>query len=218
VRDALTQRLHQALPQTQCQRCGYPDCLGYAQAMAAGEANINRCPPGGMEGVRRLAELTGQAPLALDPSCGAEQQREVAVIDEAWCIGCTLCIEACPVDAIAGANKRMHTVAEALCTGCALCLPPCPVDCIAMLPVTSNTGWSAWSNDQASQALQRYTTHQARLQRQPLETAKRHVSELQDKAQALPTDPALDHPEDARKRAIVAAALAKAQAKLQKPG
>ena len=114
----LAQRLDAALPQTQCTRCGYPDCHAYAQAMAQGEAAINRCPPGGAEGIERLARITGQPVLPLDPERGIEGPRALAVIDEAWCIGCTLCIKACPVDCIVGAPKVMHTVIDSLCTGC----------------------------------------------------------------------------------------------------
>ncbi len=121
-----------ALPQTQCTRCGYPDCAAYAQAIAAGEAAINQCPPGGSAGVARLAALTGQAPLPLNPEFGIEGPLTVAVIDEDWCIGCTLCLKACPTDAILGGNKRMHTVIAPHCTGCELCIPVCPVDCIRM--------------------------------------------------------------------------------------
>jgi len=113
--------LHALLPQTQCTRCGYPDCRAYAQAIADGEADINRCPPGGSEGVALLARATGRPALPLDPECGAEGPRQLAVIDEAWCIGCTLCIEVCPTDAILGTHKRMHTVIEPYCTGCELC-------------------------------------------------------------------------------------------------
>ena len=108
----LAARINAALPQTQCTRCGYPDCAAYAQAIAEGEAAINQCPPGGAEGVSRLAQLTGQPPLPLNPVHGTEGPRAVAFIDEAWCIGCTLCIKACPTDAILGSNKRMHTVIE----------------------------------------------------------------------------------------------------------
>ena len=113
---SLAERIDAALPQTQCTRCGYPDCRRYAEAIAAGEAPINRCPPGGAEGIARLAAITGLSPLPLDPACGVEAARAVALIDETWCIGCTLCIAACPVDCIVGASKRMHTVIEAQCT------------------------------------------------------------------------------------------------------
>ena len=148
---ALAELIDAALPQTQCTRCGEPDCRRYAQAIAEGRAEINRCPPGGAEGIARLATLTGRASLPLDPACGIEGPLRLAVIDEAWCIGCTLCIKACPVDCIVGAAKQMHTVIEAHCTGCELCLPVCPVDCIAMVNVTEGrSGWDAWSEAQAA--------------------------------------------------------------------
>ncbi|MBS0432505.1 MAG: RnfABCDGE type electron transport complex subunit B [Proteobacteria bacterium] len=133
-RNDLAARIDAVLPQTQCTRCGYPACRPYAEAVAHGEAAINRCPPGGDAGVRALAALTGRPVLPLDPQCGAEMPPAVAVIDEDACIGCTKCIAACPVDAIVGAAKLMHTVIPQFCTGCELCIPPCPVDCIAMLP------------------------------------------------------------------------------------
>ena len=130
---ALVESLLDALPQTQCQRCGYPACRPYAEAIARGEAAINRCPPGGTEGVRVLASITGQPEQPLDPGCGIEATPRVALIDEDVCIGCAKCIKACPVDAIVGAGKLMHTVIAELCTGCELCVAPCPVDCIAMV-------------------------------------------------------------------------------------
>ena len=133
----LAARIHAALPQTQCTRCGYPDCAGYAQAVADGAAAINQCPPGGAEGIARLAALTQSATLPLNPTNGTEGPRSLAVIDEAWCIGCTLCIDACPTDAILGSNKLMHTVIEPYCTGCELCVPVCPVDCISLEPVVT---------------------------------------------------------------------------------
>ena len=132
--DARVERIDAALPQTQCGRCGYPACRPYAEAIARGEAAINRCPPGGMAGVATLARITGQPAQPLDPACGAEAPPRVALIDEDVCIGCTKCIQACPVDAIVGASKLMHTVVADLCTGCELCVAPCPVDCIAMVP------------------------------------------------------------------------------------
>ncbi|THU01051.1 RnfABCDGE type electron transport complex subunit B [Lampropedia puyangensis] len=160
----LAQLLDAALPQTQCTRCGYPDCHAYANAMALEQAPINQCPPGGAEGVRRLAALTGQAATPLNPNNGAEGPRAMAIIDEQWCIGCTLCLKACPVDAIVGANKTMHTVLEAECTGCELCIPVCPVDCIVLEPMTgAHTGWQAWSPAQAQQALHRYVQRADRL-------------------------------------------------------
>ncbi len=131
--ERLAQALDAALPQTQCTRCGYADCRAYAEAMAGGAADINRCPPGGAQGIVRLAALTGRPATPLDAACGQEGPRALAVIDEGWCIGCTLCIKACPVDCIVGAAKQMHTVIDDLCTGCELCVPVCPVDCIAMV-------------------------------------------------------------------------------------
>jgi len=211
---ALAARIEDALPQTQCTRCGYPDCRGYAEAIAFDGAAINRCPPGGRHGIDRLAALTGSAPMALDPACGVEGPRRLAVIDEQWCIGCTLCIKACPVDCIVGAPKRMHTVIDPPCTGCELCVPVCPVDCIAMVDVTSPaTGWQAWSESLAAQARERYAHRQQRLTREQrehdLEMAQRAARKLADLEQHTHiTDPAAL----ARKRAVVAAALARAQA------
>ena len=157
---SLASRIHAVLPQTQCTRCGYPDCAAYAEAIAQGQAAINQCPPGGAEGVDRLAAITGQHAPPLNPANGLEAPRCVAVIDEAWCIGCTLCLPVCPTDAILGSNKMMHTVIEAACTGCELCVAACPVDCISLENVTGErTGWNAWSPSQAGQALERYIFH-----------------------------------------------------------
>ena len=196
----LAEALNSALPQTQCTRCGYPDCRSYANAMALDGAPINQCPPGGREGVARLARLTGRPTAALNPAHGRESARQLAVIDEAWCIGCTLCIAACPVDAIVGAPKLMHTVMAEHCTGCALCLPACPVDCIALQPASGTlTGWAAWSAAQAQAARQRHALHQRRTQRTAQEQAQRLTA-------AGPQAAAPD-----LKRGAVAAALAKAR-------
>jgi electron transport complex protein RnfB len=146
--DPLVERIDRLLPQTQCGQCGFPGCKPYATAIARGEADINRCPPGGAAGVAALAELLGREPKPLDAERGVEKPRAVALIDEALCIGCTKCIQACPVDAIVGAPKLMHTVIAAECTGCELCLPPCPVDCIAMVaPQPAAAGWRPASPD-----------------------------------------------------------------------
>ena len=203
------------LPQTQCTRCGYPDCAGYAQALHEGSADINQCPPGGVAGMQRLAALTGRAAKPLNPDHGAEGSRTVVFIDEAWCIGCTLCIKACPVDAIVGTNKLMHTVIEPYCTGCELCLPVCPVDCIEVETVSgSATGWAAWSQEQADEARQRYEFHTLRSQREALENAQRLEAKAALKlsdlaAHSQHTDPVvLD-----KKRAVIEAALARARAK-----
>ena len=164
---ALVDALHAALPQTQCTRCGYADCRSYAAAIVDEGAAINRCPPGGAEGVARLARIAGRAPRALDAACGAEGPRVVARIDEAACIGCALCLKACPVDAIVGAARQMHVVIEAHCTGCALCLPVCPVDCIGVENASGTaTGWAAWSAGLAATARLRHADRTARLARE----------------------------------------------------
>jgi electron transport complex protein RnfB len=133
--NALALRIDALLPQTQCTKCGFAGCRPYAEAIAAGEADIDRCPPGGDAGVARIAALVGRAAKPLDSACGTYRAPQVALIDEATCIGCTKCIQACPVDAIVGAAKLMHTVIAAWCTGCELCLAPCPVDCIELAAV-----------------------------------------------------------------------------------
>src|SRR5450432_2449695 len=146
------------LPQTQCRRCRYDSCRAYADAVAAGVAPINRCPPGGDATVAALADLLGTPVLAIDESCGATTPLALARIDEATCIGCTLCIQACPTDAIVGAAKMMHTVVADRCTGCELCLPPCPVDCIALLPAAR-----IWSSANAERARQHASARSARI-------------------------------------------------------
>jgi electron transport complex protein RnfB len=129
---ALVEQIDRLLPQTQCGQCRFPGCRPYAEAIASGLAGIDRCPPGGEVTVRALAALLGREPRPLDPRFGPTKPRQVAVIDEERCIGCALCLPACPVDAIVGAPRLMHTVIESQCTGCELCLPPCPVDCIEL--------------------------------------------------------------------------------------
>ena len=164
----LVQRLDALLPQTQCTKCGYAGCRPYAQAMAAGEADINQCPPGGDETVAKLARALGREPRPLNPANGVYRPPQVAVIDEAICVGCTKCIQACPVDAIVGASKLMHTVIASWCTGCELCIPPCPVDCIALLPVESLP--------EADLSRARYDARTARLARDEREQASRLAS------------------------------------------
>jgi electron transport complex protein RnfB len=213
---SLIEQLNNALPQTQCTRCGYPDCQRYAEAMAQGEADINQCPPGGTEGVARLAALTGKLAKPLNPDNGLEGPRTIAIIDEAWCIGCTLCIAACPTDAIVGANKRMHTVVEPYCTGCELCIPACPVDCISLEPVDIQlSGWASWPQSLADLARQRYDARSTRLQREAVEHDERLAAKAVQKLADLPTHTkGADHaPEVDRKRAIIEAALAKAKAR-----
>ena len=140
----LVEKIEGILPQTQCGQCGFPGCKPYAEAIAKGEADINKCPPGGAEGVQRLADLLGREFKPLSAEHGVEKPKSVAFIDEDLCIGCTLCIQACPVDAIVGAAKQMHTIVAAMCTGCELCLPPCPVECIRMGPIAENLDNWKW--------------------------------------------------------------------------
>lgn len=138
----LVDKIDAILPQTQCGQCGYPGCKPYATAIADGEADINHCPPGGEEGIQKLADLLGVDPKPFGSDTAAPKAKSVAFIDENTCIGCTLCIQACPVDAISGAAKQMHTIIAAECTGCELCVPPCPVDCIAMVVIEEKiTNW-----------------------------------------------------------------------------
>ncbi len=139
--DPLVEKIDAILPQTQCGQCGFPGCKPYATAIAKGEADINKCPPGGEEGVKKLAELLG---VEVKPLDAEPKPKSVAFIDESLCIGCTLCIQACPVDAILGAAKQMHTIIESECTGCELCVAPCPVDCIAMVPLKEDLNTWKW--------------------------------------------------------------------------
>ncbi|WP_245933064.1 electron transport complex subunit RsxB [Caballeronia novacaledonica] len=222
VPKTLAERIEDLLPQTQCTKCGYPACRPYAEAIAAGEANYNQCPPGGAEGIARLAALLAKPDIPLDTTHGVERARPVAVIDENVCIGCTLCMQACPVDAIVGAAKQMHTVIAELCTGCDLCVPPCPVDCIAMVPVTGvRTGWDAWSQNEADAARARHDRRVARLERERVAaearaSARQAARAAHAKPQPIPQTPpaqsASDDPE-AKKRAIIQAALERARKK-----
>ncbi|OON64178.1 ferredoxin [Massilia sp. KIM] len=213
----LADQLEDLLPQTQCTKCGYPACRPYAEAMARGEAEINQCPPGGMEGVRRLAAATGRPVIPINPANGVERPRPVAFIDESLCIGCTLCIQACPVDAILGAAKQMHTILPSLCTGCDLCVAPCPVDCISMIPATGErTGWDAWSQVDADAARARHDFREARLRREREENEARLAAKALEKMRAV-TAEVTNTPEELaekeRKRAIIAAAMERARLK-----
>jgi electron transport complex protein RnfB len=190
------------LPQTQCTKCGYPSCRRYAEAIALGEAGINQCPPGGEAGIRKLAALLSRDARPLNPANGVERPRLVAIIDEARCIGCTLCIQACPVDAIVGAAKLMHTVVTELCSGCDLCLPPCPVDCIEMVPAKGDD--AIWGAARADAARERFEQRSARLERERRERGERLARR------------ALEAKEDSgaeKKRAIIQAAIERAQAR-----
>jgi electron transport complex protein RnfB len=198
LQPSLADRIDAALPQTQCTRCGFAACRPYAAALAAGTSDINRCPPGGERVIKVLAALTGRAAKPLDPECGAQAPLLVAVIDEAACIGCTLCIQACPVDAILGAQKRMHTVLPSLCSGCELCVAPCPVDCISL-----QAAGRTWTDADADLARTRFAGRAARLGRHEC-VARRSV----------PACAGAHSPTDReRRQAAVAAALARARAR-----
>lgn len=210
----LAAALHAELPQTQCTRCGYPDCASYAQAIAQGDADINQCPPGGAEGIARLAAIVQRPVIPLHPVHGAEGPRQMAVIDENWCIGCTLCIKACPVDAIVGAAKVMHTIIENHCTGCELCVPVCPVDCISLENITGDlTGWAAWSAEQAQSSLARYEFHQQRVKRDKTEHDQRLAAKAKAKLSDLAAHSTLADPTQLdKKRVAIEAAMARARA------
>ena len=216
----LIEAIDALLPQTQCTKCGYTGCRPYAEAIAQGEADINQCPPGGVEGIRNLARLLGRDEKPLNPANGTEIPRVAALIDEARCIGCMLCIQACPVDAIVGTAKRMHTVLTQSCTGCELCLPPCPVDCIDMIEL----GTLAQQGNRhaavlaaqsveamASIARRRFGFHQFRVAREHEERSQRLAKKARDKLAQLEQLPG-SHDLD-RKKAAVQAAIERARAR-----
>ncbi|HOX88479.1 MAG TPA: electron transport complex subunit RsxB [Burkholderiaceae bacterium] len=205
---SLADRIDAVLPQTQCTKCGYQGCRPYAEAIASGEAAINRCPPGGEPGLRKLARVTGQPLLPLDATRGRPGPLLVAVIDESLCIGCTLCIAPCPTDAIVGAARRMHTVLPELCTGCELCVPPCPMDCIRLVQAGRE-----WTEADAALARSRHQTRAERLVRE----RSRHEARLEAKAVAklaeIESRDELTAAGIARKKAVVEAAIARARAR-----
>jgi electron transport complex protein RnfB len=208
--ESLFERIDAALPQTQCTRCGYPRCRDYAAAMVRGEAEINRCPPGGEPTLQALAELLGRPLRPLDPECGVHEPRRRAVIDEQVCIGCRKCLDVCPVDAIVGARKLMHTVIEAECNGCRLCLPPCPVDCIALLPVAVTADpHSRWPEYRRAEIERWRARTEARLTR----LAQRAARAGNAARTAAPADA-----ERARIRAEIAAAVARVRARRRDRG
>ena len=213
----LADQIEDLLPQTQCGKCGYPACRPYAEAIASGQAAYNQCPPGGTAGIARLANLLVQPLLPLNAHNGVERSRTRALIDEAACIGCTLCIQACPVDAIVGAAKQIHTVLADDCTGCDLCVAPCPVDCIAMVEATPGlTGWAAWSQQQADQARARHDWRSLRLRREKDENDARLAAKAAAKLQEVAAAGAASAEEKAeqeRKKAIIAAAIERARLK-----
>ncbi len=224
--DTLVDRIDALLPQTQCTRCGFSGCRPYAEAIAKGEAPINQCPPGGATGIVKLADLLKTLPQPLNPANGVEKPLEVALIDESLCIGCTLCIQACPVDAIIGAPKLMHTILNSWCTGCELCIAPCPVDCISMVPAVSDTApMRLWSDADAALARQRYYSRNDRLDQEQREKEARLAGKsLAAKAPASVSDAASVATDataaaaqteadaaTAKKKAIIAAAIERAK-------
>jgi electron transport complex protein RnfB len=195
----LADRIDAILPQTQCEQCGYRGCRPYAEAIARGEAEINQCPPGGADGIEKLAALLDRPAMTLNPANGIEKPRTLALIVEADCIGCTKCIQSCPVDAIVGASKLMHTVIADDCTGCELCVPACPVDCIVLLPMPAEQVDAA----HADAAREHFNRRETRLQRQHMQ----HDADLAARKAAVT--------ENTAKRNPVLEALARAKEKQQ---
>ena len=216
----LVDALDAVLPQTQCTRCGYPDCREYAVAMVTGAASINQCPPGGQAGIERLSRILGVRALPLNPEHGEEGPPTTAVIDETRCIGCTLCIQACPVDAIIGSARRMHTVLTRHCTGCDLCLPPCPVDCIEMVELQQLASrgnqhaeqvLATSAEDLAKASRHRYGDHQSRLAR-VRDQRQRRLSR-NSKAGAANAGQHRDNVGALKKKNTIAAAMRRARAR-----
>ena len=207
---SLIEDIDALLPQTQCAQCGYPGCRPYAEAIARGEADINQCPPGGQAGVDALAERLGRESKPLNPAHGEYQPPRVAWIDEAVCIGCTKCIQACPVDAILGARQRMHTVIQEECTGCDLCLAPCPVDCIHMLPTAREQAPHAEQQRRRDRARERFQQRNRRLARRAAERDARRAVRRARREAAASANPL---PDRATRRATAMAALERARAR-----
>ncbi|MDH5479891.1 MAG: electron transport complex subunit RsxB [Nitrosomonas sp.] len=207
--EQLVKDIDAILPQTQCRQCGYDGCEPYAKAIVAGDADINQCPPGDTEGIQRLADLLGIQPKPLNTTHGLPKPKAVAFIDENICIGCTFCIKACPVDAIVGATKQMHTVISAECTGCELCVAPCPMDCIQMEIISTQVVQSqSYKREKADLARARYQFRLERLEREKREKQERLA---QRAAAKIKVAHKIISPEE-KKQAIVQAAIKRAAA------
>ena len=217
VNDVLVKKIDALLPQTQCGKCGFPGCKPYAEAIVEGRADINQCPPGDTEGIQKLAELLGIQPKPLNTFHGFPKPKTIAWIDERICIGCTFCIQSCPVDAIVGAAKQMHTVIATECTGCELCIAPCPMDCISLIPVTErrddklSLSADAVKKQAADVARSRYQFRLQRLARE--KEAKKKTLQHKNTVQSE----IISASAEVRKQAIVQAAIKRALAARSQP-
>ncbi len=210
MEDPLIAEIDAVLPQTQCRRCGFLGCRPYAAAIVEGKAQIDQCPPGGEEGLRRIAALLGMSPVPLSTAHKQYVPKEAAFIDEQACIGCTLCIQACPVDAIVGAAKQVHTVMGVECTGCELCVEPCPVDCISMIPARKDPASRSQeekSRNAADRARARYQFRVQRLEREKQGQMRKHYLSEKDGMAAVTPAPSIE-----RKNLAIRAAIARAKA------
>lgn len=212
-KDRLIKQIDAVLPQTQCGQCGFDGCMPYARAVVEGQADINQCPPGGDAGAAAIAAMLNIPAKSLNTAYGHPKPPAIALIDEAQCIGCTFCLRACPVDAIIGAAKHMHTVLIELCTGCERCVAPCPVDCISMVPVPE-PATPEIRQQKADDAREHYQRRQLRLARdQQQRTEKLELRRPKDNP-APDTQQATDPKQAAIRAAMERARIALAHANI----